>query len=85
MRALQRFLRRAQRRGLPHQPARDRAEDGPQDRPGAEASDRGAAFGHRAGDALLARLAEDAPYEAASAYARMTARMKALQAVESAN
>ena len=33
----------------------------------------------------LARLTEDAPYEAASAYARMTARMKALQAIERAN
>lgn len=33
----------------------------------------------------LARLTEDAPFEAASAYARMTARMKALQAIERAN
>ena len=33
----------------------------------------------------LARLADGNPYEAASAYARMTARMKALQAIERAN
>ncbi len=33
----------------------------------------------------LGRLADAKPYEAAAAYARMTARMKALQAVERAN